>query len=201
MLKKISSLLSGIFGCKPKNGKSDINREVEDSLTAFKNRRIYKKLTKEIIDSVSDDDLVQVVFDNICTCMKPDYSNDYDVVIKLSAGQQSIYSTWCVEAEVNNGGFNQFYFNSSERFADMAVNGFLLIGAEQHYKLMKEANKVYSENKEKLGSYNDGTLQSFSESYKDNPLKELDKIFYELEEDLNELRVKYIRVHYQEFIQ
>lgn len=190
-----------LSACKQKNEKSDLDKQIEESFIAFDNRPIYDKLTKEIIDSVDDNNLVLVVYDNICTFMKPDLHDEYEVVIKLSPGQQAIYSTWWVEAEVNNGGFNQFYFNSSGRFADMAAKGFRLIGAEQHAKLMDEANKIYNENKEKLETYDDGTLESFSESYNDNPLNDLDNKFYNLEEDFNELRVRYIRSNYQEFTQ
>lgn len=194
------SFIFSLFGCKPKNEKSGLDKQIAKSVAAFENRMIYEKLTKEIIDSASDDDLLQIVYDNICSRFNSGYSDDFEIVSSLSPGQQAVYATWWVEAEVNNGGFNQFYFNSSGRFAGMAEKGFRLMGAERFADLMAEANKVYSENKERLEAFDDGTLESFSESYNDNPLNELDEKFYTLEEDLNGLRIKYIRTHYQEFI-
>ena len=45
-----------------------------------------------------------------------------------------------------------------------------------------------------------GTVEAFSESYKDNPLNKLDKHFYDLKEDVAGLRLKYIREHPELFV-
>jgi hypothetical protein len=102
---------------------------------------------------------------------------------------------------VNNGGFNQFYFNSSGQYAEMSEFGFKTIGAEKFSELTKRANKIYIENKERLEEFDDGTMESFSESYKDNPLNDLDTEFYELyeSEKIGDLRIKYIRDNISEF--
>lgn len=66
---------------------------------------------------------------------------------------------------------------------------------------MIEANRIYTKNKEVLQAY-DGTVNNFCESYKDNPLNELDEQFYTLykEENLQELKVMYIRKNIIDFI-
>ena len=68
--------------------------------------------------------------------------------------------------------------------------------------MTKRANKIYLENKERLEEFDDGTMESFSESYKDNPLNDLDTEFYNLydSEKIGELRIKYIRENKNEFI-
>lgn len=195
-------LLITLLGCKQKNVNNITDKQIEESVRAFENRTIYKKLTKEIIDSANDNELEMIVYDNICSRFNSDYSNDYEVVKGLSKGQQAIYSIWWVEAEVNNGGFNQFYFNPSGKFAEMAVDGFKVIGANKFADLMIQANKIYNENKEILEGFDDGTIESFSKSYEDNPLDSMDQKFYELykDENLSELRIAYIRKNYTEFI-
>jgi len=199
----LSSLLS-FFGCKKEKEKSEYDIEVEkilNSVDDWKNRKIYKVLTKEILDSIPDDELEQIVFDNIYEIIGDDYKNELTNIKKLTNGQQGFWSTWIIEGEVNNGGFNQFYFNSSGQYAKMAEIGFKTIGAEKYAELTSRANNIYAENKERLEEFDDGTMESFSESYKDNPLNKLDDEFYELEntEKISDLRIKYIREHITEF--
>lgn len=198
------------FGCKENNeyeSKKDIEfdqflEQSKNSIDEFNNRKIYKELTTEILGSISNDKIEQAIFDNIYEIIGDDYENELNNVKKLSKGQQAFFSTWIIEGEVNNGGFNQFYFNSSGQYAEMAEVGFMTIGAEKFSKLTSRANKIYLENKERLEKFDDGTMESFSESYKDNPLNDLDTEFYNLydSENIVELRIKYIRENKNEFI-
>jgi len=205
----LTSILN-LFGCKEKN-ESESKKDTEfkqfleqskNSIDKFNNRKIHKELTTEILDSISDDELEQAIFDNIYEVIGDDFENELKNVKKLSKGQQALFSTWIIEGEVNNGGFNQFYFNSSGQYAEMAEVGFMTIRAVKFSELTKRANKIYSKNKERLEEFDDGTMESFSESYKDNPLNDLDTEFYNLydSEKIGELRIKYIRENKNEFI-
>jgi hypothetical protein len=205
----LTSILN-FFGCKGKNEpKTKKDAEFEqfleqskNSIDEFNNRKIYKNLTSKILDSIADDKLEQAIMDNIDTKFQDGEQYTLDKISELTNGQKAIFSTWWLEAEVNNGGFNQFYFNSSGQFAEMAEVGFMTIGAEKFSELTKRANKIYSENKQRLEEFDDGTMESFSESYKDNPLNDLDTEFYNLydSEKIGELRIKYIRENKNEFI-
>ncbi|MCC1485585.1 DMP19 family protein [Winogradskyella immobilis] len=206
----ILSTILFFFGCKEKNepekSKEDVEFEkfLEESgnrIKEFKNRKIYKKLTSQILDSIPDDKLEQTIFDNIYEIIGEDYQNELKNVKKLTKGQQAFFSTWILEGEVNNGGFNQFYFNSSGQYAEMAKIGLKTIGAEKFSELTKRANKIFNENKERIEEFDDGTMESFSESYKGNPLNDLDTEFYKLYEleKIGDLRIKYIRENKNEF--
>jgi hypothetical protein len=200
----LTSILS-FFGCKeknePKKEKSEMDLLIEKSAEEYNNRKIYKKLTSKILDSIPDDKLEQTIFDNIYEIIGDDYKNELNNVKKLTKGQQAFFSTWILEGEINNGGFNQFYFNSSGQYAEMAEIGLKTIGADKFSELTSKANKIYIENKERLEEFDDGTMESFSESYKDNPLNDLDTEFYELykSEKIGDLRIKYIRDNITEF--
>lgn len=200
----LTSILS-FFGCKeknePKKEKSEMDLLIEKSAEEYNNRKIYKKLTSKILDSIPDDKLEQTIFDNIYEIIGDDYKNELNNVKKLTKGQQAFFSTWILEGEINNGGFNQFYFNSSGQYAEMAEIGLKTIGADKFSELTSKANKIYIENKESLEEFDDGTMESFSESYKDNPLNDLDTEFYELykSEKIGDLRIKYIRDNITEF--
>ena len=159
-------------------------------------------LTAEMIERVGDNNLEQAIIDNIQSRMDNQFSNEEAIVRNLSKGEQAIYVSWLLEAEVSNGGFNQFYFNSSGQLADLAEASFFTIGAPQFADLVRRANLIYDSIKVDLEKYNDGTIEGFSKSYENNPLNDLDSIFYSLNEDepLNKIKIKYIRENVKEFV-
>jgi hypothetical protein len=199
MIKFLRNLFDGSLQ-KKKDSDPEMD-EVLRSVEQFKNRRIYKVLTTDILAGLKDEEIEQVVFDNISANIGDDTHREREKVGALTRGQRAIYVTWMVEAEVNNGGFNQFYFNSSGQLADLAEEAFKTIGADQFADLVKKANSIYKEIKEDLEKYNDGTIESFSNSYKGNPLNDLDSAFYKLDDSqLNQLRLKYIKENVNEFV-
>ena len=159
-------------------------------------------LTIQIIDKLSDEDVEGAIYENIVETFKGDFDNEFEHIKKLSTGQQMFWATWILEAEVNNGGFNQYYYNSDGEFAEMALNGLKIIKANKFVDLVSRANSVYEKDKERLSAYDDGSMESFSKSYKDNPLNKFDDEFYDLEkkQNISKLRIKYIREHKSEFV-
>lgn len=160
-----------------------------------------KKFTKEKIDSTSDDELIQVVFDKISSKMTAD-NDEYEAVLSLPKPQQSIYIIWVLEAEVNNGGFNQYYYNTNNQFSQLLLGALKQVGANKFALLVEKANKVYFTNQKSITKTQDGSVDGFSESYKGNPLEKFDFEFYDLykKEDLQKLQVKFIRRNVQYFI-
>ena len=177
------------------------NDSVSTFMEEFMKRPIYKHLTIRIIDSADDNELIQIVIDNIDSKIK-NYRVEYETVKRLSEGRQAIYSIWKLEGEVNNGGFNQFYYNPSGKYANDVLDGLKLIGAEKFEKLVRRANNVYDKEKANISRAQDGTLEGFSESYKNNPLNGLDNEFYDLyeEEDITRIQIDFIRKNKQEFV-
>lgn len=200
----ISRLLRFIgFKSKTDNDSDDLNYDdIIAAVEGFKNRPIYSKLTIEILKNTPDDQLGQTVFDNIYELIGEDYDNELQNIEKMSTGQQAIFSTWIAEIEINNGGFNQFFFNSSGQYVAMAADAYELIGAKKFGGLMKKAIELYSSLNENHELNIDGTLESFSESYTNNPFDDLDNKFYELYEtgSLSEMKIVYIKNNIQEFI-
>jgi len=194
---------SGIITNMNEEANADWKKEMDERLDRFFfNRPIYAELTAPLLEKASDEDLLQIIYDNIILKIGDDWARQFEIIASLSDGRKMIYSTWGGEVEVNNGGFNQYYFNSSGEFAETALWAFRLIGANRFADLMARANSVFLENRDALESFDDGTLESFSESYKDNPLNELDDIFYRLqdEENLQKLRIDYVRANISEFV-
>jgi hypothetical protein len=199
----IGSILT-LIGCSGHDKKmtDEKTEEMRKMLEDFEKRPIHKTLTVDILKNTKDENLEQTIIDNIQTMFNEDFSNQEEIVRGLSAGQKAIYMTWILEAEVNNGGFNQYYFNSSGQLADLGENSFRLIGAVQFANLVGQANSIYDEIKDDLEKFNDGTIESFSKSYEGNPLNDLDTKFYDLYkvEPLDKIKIQYIKDNVKEFV-
>src|SRR5262245_26824721 len=61
----------------------------------------------------------------------------------LSPSEQVFILVWEVEAEVNNGGFNQFFFNSAGDRASATVAALRTIGAERMASIVDRANASF----------------------------------------------------------
>lgn len=161
-----------------------------------------ERLTAAMIAQMKENDVEWEVFLNIFNNMQGDERDEREIVKTMTAGQRAIYVSRRIQSEVDNGGFNQFYFNSTGELADMGEEAFRTLGSDKLADLMVQVNKKYDEIKDYLQQYNDGLADSFSASYRGNPLNEFDKIFRKLyqEEGLNTLRNKYIHGHLSEFV-
>ena len=200
----LTATILSLFGCSEQKKQDDgrLSKEIEEQLTnsveTFANRPIHKVLTENIIDGASDENLLQVVFDNL----SEKQPIDYKTVMSWNTSKQAIYLIWLLEAEVNNGGYNQFYFNPSGQYSKHLPEPLRLVGAEKFADLTKRANETFENENRKITQYQDGTLEGFSKSYDDNPLNRFDMEFYDLykTENLQQLQVDFIRDHKTDFI-
>jgi hypothetical protein len=64
---------------------------------------------------------------------------------KLSAQEKVFQCIWGLEAEVNNGGFDQFYFNSAGNHAADTITSLEMIGANHTANLVRRANALFGE--------------------------------------------------------
>ena len=205
-------ILASLFvlsGCSEQSGKNKeyssadtINKELNKSMENAINKLVPTILTADIIDKTPDDQLVQTVADNLFSRIPQDGQKMYETVLTFNKAQQAIFVIWCLDGEVNNGGFNQFYFNSTGQFAPLMPNALQLIGANKYADVVRQANKIYETKYDKITKDQDGTLDGFSKSYDDNPLNDLDHAFYALDkaEDLQRLQIDFIRKNKKDFI-
>jgi len=66
-------------------------------------------------------------------------SNAGEDIEKLSHAERVFFSIFQLEAEVNNGGFSQFFFNSSGSFSNEIVGALREIGANQAAEICQKA--------------------------------------------------------------
>jgi hypothetical protein len=186
--------LMSVVACGGASKEPTVSDDHSAGTKAPENHQILNGLTLAKLASIPDADVEQAVFDSVAARIGEDYQHEVAIVARLPIGAQALYITSLVDGEVNNGGFNQFYWNSSGTFADQAAEAFEFFSAHEHAALMREANSVRALEAAKIEKYKDrGSLDGFSDSYKESKLGPIDDKYYALKEDLSRLRIAKIR--------
>jgi hypothetical protein len=93
---------------------------------------------------------------------------------------RAIYTTWLVDAEVNDGGFHQFFFNSSGQYAGDALAGYELLAAEEYAAIMRSAIATFEIDRGRLASFEADDPEVFADSPAHAALREIDQRYYAL---------------------
>lgn len=194
-------LLFSLFGCsEDMSSNSEFEAEIEEAIREFENRRIYSELNQSVIAEIEDDKLEQAVLDLIYGKIGDNFEHAFEIVTQLPSVYSVVYSTWWVEAEVFNGGFNQYFWNSSGEFADVAIAGYEALGASDCARIVEMAIQTALKEMPEMEKFRKkGTLDAFSRSYEVSSLNKLDSEFYDCSQDMSEQRVKFIRRYSNEF--
>lgn len=118
---------------------------------------------------------------------------------KLSPSQRKFYYNQELEREVNNGGFKQFYFNSSGNFAEEVVDSLMAIGANKTFKIVKKANNQFPNGKVPKDRDERQKVLEQIEEKANEAWEKLNQDFYKYEDDLNTLNLEFIKKHIDDF--
>ena len=127
-----------------------------------------------------------------------------EILQQVTRGQRALLALdWC-QKEIRNGGFEQFFLNSTGVFANEALKGFRLIGADVYAKLLEKAMSIFSGSETPISrSKRSRIIGSISKEKRDRFFDPLETRFYELvnssEHDLEKYRAGYVRSHLDEF--
>lgn len=178
-----------------------MDASLSKSLQDFNERVRYRVLDMPTLKSIPDDKLEQAVMDYVDSKIGGEYSRERDVVDALSPGVRALYITWWLEAEVNNGGFNPYFWNAAGQFSNLAPESFDFFGVSQHATLLREAIAVRAAEAQSISELKrQGTLEAFSASYKHTKLSALDEKFYRMKESMTLLRIAKICNHPELFL-
>lgn len=167
----------------------------------------YTGLGEVEIRKIPDHDLVYRVFDYVFqNWMHYDESRlDYSTE-QLNPAEKALWFAWDVDCEINNGGFNQYFFNKRTRPVDPVLEAYQFLGASEHLAVFKEAIDEYAHVIEShvsvLKRAKDDVpklLEEFSATYTDNPLNDLDGKYYSMSPRINKILRSYIRSHPENF--
>ncbi|MBP3322019.1 MAG: DMP19 family protein [Clostridia bacterium] len=172
-------------------------RQFQDAVSkdgnAFENIRSFVENAAEKVD---DEEIKKNNFVvNMCetVCKKCEYGNDIE---QLNEHERIFYVTQILEQEVNNGGFSQFFYNSSGGLSNELVDAFTKIGAFKTAEICKKAVAVFNG---KVPTDRDEREEVLDSLDCDDVLSACDDEFYEYEDKLEELNYAYIMDHRSSF--
>jgi len=179
----------------------ELRRLLGESVRQFQSRPPYSAFDIATLNSISDSDIEFAIFEYAASALDRTEGQLYQSFLSLPEGIQALYSTWLVDAEVANGGFNQYFWNTPSELVTEAIAGFTFFGATQRAELMREAIAIArAEETEQLKFKQANTLEAFSESYAHTMLAPLDSRYYDISEDLSALRIRAIRDQPLQFV-
>ena len=164
----------------------------------LKDQERFKKLKREDFLNVEDEKLFSAAIAWIygkTQVVEP--SRHLEILTTLPLPCQYVIAVNAVDGEVNNGGFNQYYFNRSHILTVTAAEALSAIGALRLAEIAKKADWTYSKIKNTLYSCGESTKEEFIASYENNPLNDFDTEYYEVSqiEQTDKLLVAYIKQH------
>ena len=115
----------------------------------------------------------------------------------LTASQRAFYLNQNLEREVNNGGFQQFFFNSSGNNADETVAALASIGAHNTAELLRLAIAKFPGGK--VSGDQDERQVLMVDSFSGEAFEDLDEKFFAYEDPLTDLNFEWIRKNAGEF--
>lgn len=157
-----------------------------------------KEQPKSIWEIEDKDELIMELLGQIEE--KCDYGEN---MTTLNEQERIFYITQQLEMEVNNGGFSQFFYNSSGDFSNELVKAFEEIFAYHTAGICQKAIDAFGreipvdrdEREELLDE-----LEGEEADKLDEILSECDDAFYEYKEDLTKLNYEYVMRNKEAFI-
>ncbi len=175
---------------------------------------VPEAITLQLLDQIADDDLPDFLWQYILEVIKERHGSDErQAIAGFPESLRMCHALILLDSEVFNGGFYQFFTNSSGRFADEALNALSTVGADRHAKLLAEAIRVNTELEARHPTYrqrwddlhgnDDRDLDQFWSDVETNAAPVLDRLdseYYSLSRSAPfwPLFVAYVRAHPQD---
>jgi hypothetical protein len=112
---------------------------------------------------------------------------------KLTDEERIILAVEALEREVNNGGYSQFFVNSSREYAPIIVDALRRIGCPNTAEITQKAMKILQENPMTDEEIENGTWEENEE--REEALRECDDLYYEGPENIEERLFAFIKVN------
>jgi len=148
----------------------------------------------ELLTAENENNSIIALDDYICgLCI---YGDDLS---HLSEAQRNFYYIQELEREVNNGGFNQYFFNSAGDYAHETIIALNAIGANRTATILQQAiDEFPDQSVPKYRSERQHILVQI-EVQSDPVWEELDQQFFNYEDNLNSLNIQYIKANRNSF--
>ena len=185
-----------LFGKDSGNWKKYESLKKDDYSINEKYWKKYKGISKELANEIPAERLYEVVDNYVAWIIGNSYDTEMDKKLqKLPLAIKYAYLVYTYECEINNGGFDQFYFNSigyevfelqkGLEFFGLIKNKMLL---DKSLELLKQ--KIDLKNYYELSSKQELPTEDFEEEF-----NELNSQFYDYPEKIEEIINEYLNKH------
>jgi hypothetical protein len=142
------------------------------------------KYTLTDLQNSTDEKLVGLIYEKSAELELGTFGQSLEIADPAMAEYQAM---WMLEADVQNGGFDQFFHNYGLEYAKTAMAGFERIGANDLANLTEKAINTFK------------SQGSEFETKRNPDFNDLDDEFYDLE-GLEKKQIEYIRKNYEKFV-
>jgi hypothetical protein len=151
--------------------------------------RITPAALAEVQDDVIESALVEYVLDH----SRPS-ERMVDAVAHFPEALRSWYIAYTIDAELMNGGFNQFFFNVFSEFTKEAPAAFARVGIPDAGAIVERAAALLPSYAPVLDRARArGTIDAFMDTYSTHPFSEVDKLYASNESRWRDARIRFIR--------
>ena len=126
----------------------------------------------------------------------PNYGED---LTKLTEPQKVLLFVENLEWEVNNGGFNLFYWNSIGDYTIETLEGLLTIKANKMADILQKANSKWPNNTVPKDRSERQSVQATNEEQADEFWEQCDNEFYQYPDDIAGLLLEFVKQHKTDF--
>jgi hypothetical protein len=123
----------------------------------------------------------------------------FDDFENLNEAEKTFLYVEILEAEINNGGFDQYFFNSSGDYAHENLEALKKIGAIKTAKIVEEAYRYFPENPIPKDNGKRREILENIDTQTSEKWTQLEDKFYLYEENIGGLILEYVRNNISEF--
>ena len=153
----------------------------------------------EELDAIPDDELVEAVLGVVWNSEGGRHEETLVKILEASpSGFGVVHSAWLLDAEIQNGGFHQYFWNHGRAYVEMTRRSLSKLGATEHLALFEKALVLLDrEPIEPPDGAPEEVLQAFSTSAIASPMNALDSRWYDLPE-IAAMLIGFLRAHPEE---
>ena len=124
-------------------GEADVQKFVERIKSAGGIENVVDfRIPREIVAGADDDELVHEVTQRMWWGLETPYEPD-ERLSQVPAGQRAVYALEWTAAEVGNGGFHQYFSNSTGSLFNETLEGVEVLGGDRYIDVLNDAAAVF----------------------------------------------------------
>lgn len=207
-LLSLSFVLVFVAGCSsstvllPAENEPTADPTLEALFDEVENPKVYERLDDETLASIPDDELEQTIT-NYTWSKVTEAADIHQALLNSPDGLAAFYYIDELEGEVDNGGYNQYFYNTNGDHVEQTIWALNLLDFSELTENYEKAVAIWNNEKNdpRLQSlYESGTLEDFSETYKYTDLSVCDDEFYALDTKLRAAKVTFVRASPELFV-